>query len=421
MRTWLFYCNVHNHVCTWLYIHIFIYMYSCIYTYIYTYVNSNISKFFMYIYRWNRRMYICIHMFICVYIYLYMYIHIHIHIHENFNIYTCTWHRRVRSVLYAVCCSAFRCECVYIYVNIHVHTRKFECTYTGEIVIWAKENQRVRQRSGRKNRMRVEILKRQLATELIEWNKCWAGFSEFLPGLCLVWCWNKTLQHTTKKCNIPQHVAAHCSTLQHTATHCNALQRTAAYCNTLAWFLLGVVCWVGNNTLQYTAIHFNTQQHPATHCNTLQHTAAHYNTLAWPLHVVVWCVWSMKSLKRQLATKFTSQDNWRADFWECVLGLLGVPWCVRNTLLHVALVLPVAMCCSVLQCVAVWCTVLQCVCRKHSTARCAGIACCSVMHCDALCCSVCCKHSNSRRSGTISQKPVRFWIDYIKRLLSCYL
>ena len=34
-----------------------------------------------------------------------------------------------------------------------------------------------------------------------------------------------------------------------------------------------------------------------------------------------------------------------------------MPWCVRNTLLHVALVLPVAVCCSVLQCDALCCSV----------------------------------------------------------------
>ena len=150
-------------------IHMFTYVHINLYMYIYVhiYVNFNI-----YACTRTRRIYICIHMFIYVYIYLYMYIHIHIHIHVNFNLYKCTWNRCMCSVLYAVCCRAFYCECVDIYVNINVHTCKFECTYTGEIVIWAQENQRVCQRTGRKNCMRVQILKMQLETELIEWNKC---------------------------------------------------------------------------------------------------------------------------------------------------------------------------------------------------------------------------------------------------------
>jgi len=63
-------------------------------------------------------------------------------------------------------------------------------------------------------------------------------------------------------------------------------------------------------SLQHTATHCNTLQHTATHCNTLQHTATHCNTL------------SNK-------------------------GLNHVEFCIP-----IIMILCVAVCCSVLQCVA---------------------------------------------------------------------
>jgi len=102
-------------------------------------------------------------------------------------------------------------------------------------------------------------------------------------------------------------------------TYYNTLQRTATYCN----------------TLQHTAIYCNILQHTTTHDNLLPNTATHCNTLPKPHTLEMWCEQTVGQSFGLLQSGLAAPCLWIRLF-------------------------PVAVCCSVLQCVAVCCSVLQC-------------------------------------------------------------